>query len=297
MFEYVVLIFILIMMYSISLWDRGREGFESGESITKEGNDIYDSVYADIYMPLWHSSKDVNEFEQVSIQEFMLADKAKTSLKVLDMCCGIAQHSCFFKNLDVEYMGVDLSSAMLKNAREKCPGQSFQKGDIRDASLFPPKSFSGAVLLGFSIYEFSNPKTISDNAFMWIKPEGEFMVHMVDPDKFDPLLDLSSPFAAFSLQKYSYDRQTKSQIYFNDFKYSGEFKKKMNEDDASFDEIFTYYNPLSDGTKYREQTHKLNMPSIERLIDIIKSSGFRLKEKIDLVSVGKEYQYLVLFTK
>jgi uncharacterized protein YdcH (DUF465 family) len=111
------------------------------------------------------------------------------------------------------------------------------------------------------------------------------------------LLDLSSPFAAFSLQKYSYDRQTKSQIYFNDFKYSGEFKKKMNEDDASFDEIFTYYNPLSDGTKYREQSHKLNMPSIERLIDIIKSSGFRLKEKIDLVSVGKEYHYLVLFTK
>ena len=33
------------------------------------------------------------------------------------------------------------------------------------------------------------------------------------------------------------------------------------------------------------------------MIDIIKSSGFRLKEKIHLVSVGKEYQYLVLFTK
>ena len=69
------------------------------------------------------------------------------------------------------------------------------------------------------------------------------------------------------------------------------------EDDASFDEIFTFYNPLNDGTKYREQSHKLNMPSMERMIDIIKSSGFKLKEKIHLVSVGKEYQYLVLFTK
>jgi hypothetical protein len=39
------------------------------------------------------------------------------------------------------------------------------------------------------------------------------------------------------------------------------------------------------------------MPSMERMIDIIKSSGFKLKEKIHLVSVGKEYQYLVLFTK
>lgn len=297
MLEYVLLMFIIVTMYSISLWDRGREGFETGETITKEGNDIYDSVYADIYMPLWHSSKEVNEFEQVTIQEFMLADKAKDSLKILDMCCGVAQHACFFKNLDVQYIGVDLSSAMLKKARDTCPGQLFQKGDIKDASLFVPKAFSGAVLLGFSIYEFQNPKTISDNAFMWIQPGGEFMIHMVEPDKYDPLLDLSSPFAAFSLQKYSYERQTKSQIYFNEFKYSGEFKKNMNEDDALFEETLTYYNPSKDSPKYREQTHKLNMPSMERLIDIVKSSGFRLKEKIHLVSVGKEYQYLVLFTK
>jgi hypothetical protein len=39
------------------------------------------------------------------------------------------------------------------------------------------------------------------------------------------------------------------------------------------------------------------MPSLERMIEIVKTSGFRLKEKIDLVKVGKEYQYLVIFTK
>lgn len=295
MFEYVVLIFIVICMYSISLWDRGREDFESGKTMNVE--DIYDDFYANIYMPLWHSSKETNEFEQVTIQEFMLADKPITQVKVLDMCCGVAPHACFFKELGVEYLGVDLSSSMLQKARNNCPSQKFQKGNMKDASLFSPKSFSGCMLLGFSIYEFPNPKTLSDNAYLWIQPNGEFLVHLIDPDKFDPMLDLASPFAAFSLQKYSYDRQTKSQIYFEDFKYSGEFKKKMNEDDASFDEIFTFYNPLNDGTKYREQTHKLNMPSIERMIDIIKSSGFKLKEKIHLVSVGKEYQYLVLFTK
>ena len=204
--------------------------------------DIYDDFYANIYMPLWHSSKETNEFEQVTIQEFMLADKPITTVKVLDMCCGVAPHACFFKELGVEYLGVDISSSMLQKARNNCPGQKFQKGNMKDASLFSPKSFSGCMLLGFSIYEFPNPKTLSDNAYLWIQPGGEFLVHLIEPDKFDPMLDLASPFAAFSLQKYSYDRQTKSQIYFDDFKYSGEFKKKMNEDDASFDEIFTFYN-------------------------------------------------------
>jgi hypothetical protein len=39
------------------------------------------------------------------------------------------------------------------------------------------------------------------------------------------------------------------------------------------------------------------MPSIDSMIEIIKSSGFRISEKVDLVSVGKEYQYLCLLTK
>lgn len=293
MIEYVVLVFLLIVMYSISLWDRGREEFESGKTETKE--DFYDSFYAGIYQQLWHSSKQLHDFEQVTIQEALLAGKQKDSLKVLDMCCGVAGHSCFFKDLGVQYIGLDLSEAMLNKARESCPNQTFKAGDVKQATTFSPKSFSDAVLLGFSVYEFPNPKILSDNAFMWLQPSGSFLVHMIDPDKYDPLLDLASPFAAFSLQKYSYERQKKSEIYFHDFKYSGTLNKNLNEDDATFTEIFTFFNPTD--YKYREQTHKLNMPSLERLLDIFKSSGFRVKEKIDLVSVGKEYQYLILFTK
>ena len=39
------------------------------------------------------------------------------------------------------------------------------------------------------------------------------------------------------------------------------------------------------------------MPSKERLIDLFKTSGFRHVENVDLVRTGKEYQYLVYFTK
>jgi hypothetical protein len=39
------------------------------------------------------------------------------------------------------------------------------------------------------------------------------------------------------------------------------------------------------------------LPNSSEMIEIIKSAGFRVSEKIDLVSVGKEYQYLFLLTK
>ena len=294
MIQYLILITLIIIMYYVSLWDRGREDFKDGK--TETVTDFYDSMYAEVYNALWHSSKTVNEFEQVTIQEALLAGKQKNSLKILDIACGTGFHSCFFKKLGVDYTGLDLSEAMLNQARKSCPNQKFQKGDATVATTFGQKSFSGALLLGFAIYEF-NPKIILDNAFSWIEPGGSMLVHIVDPDKFDPLLDLASPFAAFSLQKYSYERETKSQIYFDQFKYTGEFHKKMNDEAATFSELFTFFNPLSDGTKYREQVHKWTMPSIESMIELIKAAGFRVSEKIDLVSVGKEYQYLFLLSK
>ena len=124
------------------------------------------------------------------------------------------------------------------------------------------------------------------------------MVHLVDPDKFDPILDLASPFAAFSLQKYVYERQTESNIFFDKFKYVSRFNKKKDEDKAIFSEMFTYYDKSDNGgNKYRENKHHWNMPSKERMIDIYKSSGFRHVDSVDLVRCGKEYQYLCYFTK
>jgi SAM-dependent methyltransferase len=290
MIEYLLLMVLVVIMYSVSLWSTTREGFTA--DVVLEDNDIYDSEYAKIYKALWHSSKDLLDFEQVSLQE-ILADETIADVNIVDLACGIAQHACFLKNLNVKYTGVDLSQDMLAEARQKCP-TDYKRADIKDSGIFAPKTFSHALILGFSIYQFPNPKVITDNAYMWLKPEGTLVMHLVEPDKFDPILELASPFAAFSLQKYSSERQTKSEIFFDEFKYSGEFKKKKNEDDAIYHETMTRYT----GTpKYRENIHHWYMPSLERMIEIVKTSGFRLKEKIDLVKVGKEYQYLVIFTK
>jgi ubiquinone/menaquinone biosynthesis C-methylase UbiE len=295
---YIFLAALVFLMYGLTLWSSSQEGFENEGSVTYEDPEqIYDDTYASIYDLIWNP-QDMLQYEQVSMQDIALAEWPKTSVKVLDMASGTGPHACWFKNLGVDYTGVDISEAMLAKGRELCPSARFQKGDITQVSLFSPKSFSHALLLGFSIYEFQNPKILSDNAYQWLQPGGYFIVHMVDPDKYDPIHNLSSPFAAFSLQKYSYDRQTKSDIYFDKFKYIGKLNKKKDEDDATYEETLAYYDKSDNGgKKYRENKRHWNMPSKERLIDIVKSSGFRFEEAVDLVRCGKEYQYIVYFSK
>ncbi len=293
-----IIVFLVFLLYSVTTWMSSIENFENEEGITYESpKEIYDSEYASIYDLLWHSNEKL-KFEEVSIQDIALADWPKDSVKVLDMCSGTAPHACFFKNLGVDYVGVDISDAMIQQARKGCPGATFKNGDITQVQLFPQKSVSHCILMNFSIYQFDNPKVLSDNAYQWIEPGGYFVVHLVDPDNYDPLHDLATPFAAFSLQKYSLERQTDSNIYFDKFKYNGKLIKKRDEDTAEYNEIFTYYDKSeNNGNKYRENKHHWVMPSKERMIDIIKTSGFSFVEAVPMLNVGKEYQYICYFTK
>jgi len=294
---YILLAVLVFLMYGVTTWYSSIEGFEDGKTEELHDSEIYDEMYASIYDSLWNSNERI-KYEEVSMQDISLADRQTDAVRVLDMCCGTGTHAQFFRDLGVSYIGVDTSDAMMAKARERCPSAKFNKGDVTLPQLYAPKSFSHCLLLGFSIYMFQNPRILSDNAYQWLEPGGYFVVHMVDPDKFDPLHDLSSPFAAFSLQKYNIERQTESVVYFDKFKYSGKLKKKKDEDDASYDEVFSYYDPSNNkGIKYRENKLSLHMPSKERMINIIRTSGFTHVESVDLVRCGKEYQYLVYFTK
>jgi ubiquinone/menaquinone biosynthesis C-methylase UbiE len=295
---YIFLAVLVFLMYGITLWISGQEGFENeGSQTFEDAEEIYNDVYASIYDLLWNP-QDMLKYEEVSMQDISLADWNTKNVHVLDMACGTGPHAQFFKTLGVDYTGVDISESMLKKARENTPGAKFQKGDITQVHLFPQKSMTHCVLTGFSIYQFPNSKIISDNAYQWLQPGGYFIVHMVDPDKYDPIHNLSSPFAAFSLQKYAFERQTESSVFFDKFKYTGKLLKQKNEDDAVYEETLSYYDKQdNDGTKYTVNKHHWVMPSKERLIDIVKTSGFRHVENVDLVRCSKEYQYVCYFTK
>lgn len=294
-----VLLVLLALLYAVAMW-HVTEGFDTNKGksvILSDPEEYYDDFYASFYDTLFHTP-DLLSYERASFREILLDGKDKHELSFLDACCGTAPHACWFRESEIPYTGLDNSEGMLMKARKGCPAAKFVKGDVRQPSQFAPKSFSTVLYLQNTIYQFPSLKVLADNAAYWLKPEGFCVVHALHPNKFDPVIEISSPFAAFSLQRYSDKRIVDSEVYFDQFKYQSKFIKKPEDDDAVWQETITFYDPdKHNGVKYREQNHQMTMPSIERIVEIFKASGFTLRETVDLVACGREYQYLLYFQK
>jgi SAM-dependent methyltransferase len=179
---------------------------------------------------------------------------------------------------------------MIERARKVYPRETFKVGDCEQATTFTGSQFSLATMYYFTIYYIHHRDQILRNIFTWLKPGGGFVVHLVNRDKFDPILEAASPFVAFSVQKYAKERVTKSKVSFDKFDYTAEFNLQDNH--AEFDETFKFKNG-----RIRRNKHHLIMPTMESMVREIEDAGFTFKEFIDLTPIGYEYQYLFCFVR
>jgi len=253
-------------------------------------NDIYDKFYSNIYDQLFGDGSK-NKFEIKEITKNAL-NKWKKKTKILDAGCGTGWHT---HTLSKKYniVGVDRSINMLKKARKLNAKHLLKLGNIMNNKLFKKDEFSHILCLYFTLYYMDNINRLFKNFNRWLLPNGFVVVHLVDRDNFDPLLSATSPFPAFSLQKYSKKRLTKSKVHFNNFVYEGNFNKNSDDSSVNFTETFDFKKkPI-----IRKQTHLLNMPTIDEIVDIAKRNGFKLVNKISMTPVSFEYQYLCFFRK
>ena len=126
----------------------------------------------------------------------------------------------------------------------------------------------------------------------WLMPGGTLLIHLVNREKFDPILPPGNPLYIVSPQKYAKERITKTKIRFNDFEYSSNFELEPEKDIATFHEKFKF----NDG-KIRKQEHKLYMNSETDIINMAQDAGFLFQGKIDLVNCAYEYQYVYILVK
>ena len=186
---------------------------------------------------------------------------------------------------------MDLSPGMVGQAKKNYPNLKFKQGSALEFMLYPADSFTHVLCLYFTIYYIKNKKQFLTNCYDWLKPGGYLVLHLVNRNKFDPILNSADPLQVVSAQKYAKKRITNSLIKFKDFQYRGDFK--LDKDIATFEEIFK-----DDKTKHiRQNIHKMYMPTQRYILSIAKELGFILKGKIDLVPVQYEYQYLYVLYK
>ncbi len=266
-----------------------KEGMTIEENVVyKEGNDLYDDFYANIYDYLVFNS--VKNNYEVGI---IINNSAPTSKSVIaDIGCGTGHHVADLSAKNFKVIGIDISPAMIKESKNKYPNSEFKLGNALDNSLFQHQYLTHILCLYFTVYYFKEKQQFFYNCMDWLMPGGFLFVHLVDREKFDPILPPGNPLYVVSPQKYAKERITKTKVTFNDFVYTSNFNFNKENDISTFDEKFKF----NDG-KIRKQQQKLYMEDTATIVNIAQECGFILHGKIDMVKCAYDNQYLYIFVK
>lgn len=265
------------------------EGFTQNQNfLFKTGPDVYDDFYASIYDQLVFNNIK-NDYE---VGMIINKDVPNVKSVVLDVGCGTGHHVAKLADSDLDVIGIDISPSMIDQAKKNYPDYNFQVGDVLDKHKFIDHSFTHILCLYFTIYYLKDKQTFFYNCMDWLKPGGYLIVHLVDREKFDPILPPGNPLYIVSPQKYARERITHTKIHFNEFIYNSNFQLQENSNVATFAEKFKF----KDG-KVRKQEHVMYMDSIEDILNLAQDAGFIVQGKVDLMKVAYEHQYLYVFLK
>lgn len=287
-----ILLFIALLLLVIVFFKSiipVKEGMTtSKEFLFKQGNDVYDDFYANIYDYLVFSEIK-NDYEVGTI----INNTSPSEISVIaDIGCGTGHHTSSITKKNLKVIGVDISPSMIQKAKENYPNYNFKVGDALDGGLFKMNALTHVLCLYFTIYYFKDKRHFFDNVMDWLMPGGYLIVHLVDRETFDPILPPGNPLYIVSPQKYAKERITKTKVTFDDFVYNANFDLDENNNIATFSEKFKF----NDGHT-RKQEQKLYMEDTSTIVNIAQDCGFILQGKTDMVKCAYENQYLYIFVK
>jgi SAM-dependent methyltransferase len=267
-----------------------KEGFEQQDAfVFLSGSKLYDDFYVNIYDQLVYN-KIKDEFE---IGEIINLTTPNTESIILDIGCGTGHHVALLDEKGFNATGLDISSSMIKKAKENYPKLNFEQGDVNNALQFKHNSFTHILCMYFTIYYLENKETFFQNCFDWLMPGGYLVVHLVDRNDFDPILPVANPLLIVSPQRYAKQRITSSKVAFDDFIYSANFQLNTSSSIATFQETFKFKNK----NKSRKQEHQFFMETEDEILTKAQNIGFLIQGKIDLMKCAYDYQYLYILTK
>ena len=289
-FKFLIILFILLFLFNI-FSKKKRENFVGNKKKikVKKNKELYDDFYAELYDEFLHDIVK-NKFELNSIKNKTKIDE---NTKLLDIGSGTGQMVDLFNKNGIESEGIDCSPAMVKISKKNFPEYKFSEGNALDSLIYPANTFTHITCFYFTLYYIENKDQFFENCYNWLEKDGYLIIHVVNREKFDPILDRANPITAVSVQKYAKKRITTSTIKFGDFLYKAKFKLNKNYDKATF--IETMKHDYSGNI--RKNIHELFMEKKSEIIKMAKSYKFKLKEVVDLIHIGYEYQYLYILQK
>jgi ubiquinone/menaquinone biosynthesis C-methylase UbiE len=217
---------------------------------------------------------------------------------VLDIGCGTGHHVKLLNDLNIKALGIDNSNYMIHKCKSNFPELNFKKSNSSNIIEFPENTFSHILCFYFTIYYFKDKRQLLENCYHWLQPNGLLVIHLVNVNKFEPIVPNASYF------DYENDpiRPTKSGITFDNFNYKASFIQHKNinfntitlqKPNVIFKEQFIFNNKK----KTRINEHKLYMSSQQSILAAAREIGFTLHSQIEMKDIQYNYNYLYILQK
>lgn len=269
----------------------GDDGTGGRDFVSKRGQAVYDGFYANFYDELVYDPRK-NTFELTEIRRATKLEPGAGAM-VLDVGCGTGHHSAALQTAGIEVVGIDKSEAMVAKAKGRYGDVDYRVADATSAMTFPAESFTHILCLYFTVYYIEDKAAFFQNCYSWLKPGGYLAIHLVNRNKFDPIVAAANPLAMVSPQKYAKERITTSVVKFRDSQYRAEF---VPHNEANYSEFIETFK--NDATGHvRRNEHILYMPPQKAILEMAQNAGFNLLGKIDMVASQYEYQYIHILYK
>lgn len=282
----------LLVVFAVTkpLSTLNQEGFRQKERyVIRKNGKIYDDFYVSLFDMLFQKDELVREeLDLLSpIVEF------NQDSHVLDVATGSGMTLELLKKRNIPAIGIDESKAYVDLAKNKFSDIQIAVGSPLKSNTFHPSSFSHILSLYFTLYYIKDKTIFFKNCYDWLMPGGYLVIHLVNRDKFDPMVPSGNPFLMVSPQKYAKQRITKSKVKLTNFQYDSDFTLNKDKNIGTFTETFTNDN---DG-HVRQNVHTLYMDTQRHILSLAKDVGFSLLGKIDLNIIQYEYNYLYILQK
>jgi SAM-dependent methyltransferase len=176
------IILVMAIYYMLPSRQQGGNKKESfvnrkGKFYLKEGDEVYDGFYSQIYDYLVYSDV-LDDFEIGAIIQKTEPDSHSI---ILDIGSGTGHTtSKLASNHQFKVTGLDKSESMVRQAQSKYPDVDFIHGDALRGNIFAPRSFTHILCMYFTIYYIEDKKTFFDNCFKWLMRGGYLIVHLVN---------------------------------------------------------------------------------------------------------------------
>ena len=283
---------VLCYLFYIKFWKPSTrvEGFQQTDRfILKTNSDVYDDFYGEIYDQLMLPKQRV-EYESDKLIQTMMPPK-ETSI-LLDVGSGTGEFVNYLTDLGYRAYGVDKSDAMIDAAKSKYDDIEIKKADVIDPMCYDMSLFTHIFCLDYTVYEIENKSRFFYNCHGWLQSGGYFIVHLVDKDRFQPIVPAAASTAATTTTAAAAtttaaaaatQRVLNTEIIFPDFTYKSEYlaaTATATEADADVVKCTmchreTFVDKTTQNVRQNEKT--LYMEPIEDTLQKILSAGFTAK--------------------